>query len=70
MTPEQRRSALYVLPALYAVALVIGIIAHAFVVVAVVGAVVFGILWTAIARASNAPGSGRDRQRNRNRNRD
>jgi hypothetical protein len=69
MTPEQRRSALYVLPALYGIALVVGIIAGAFVIVAVVGAVVLSILYGGIARASNAPGRGRDRQRNRNRNR-
>lgn len=68
MTPETRRGLLYVLPLLYAVAIVVGIIAKAFVIVAVVGAVVLSILYTGIARASNA-GSGRNRQRNRNRNR-
>jgi hypothetical protein len=69
MTPEQRRSALYVLPALYGIALVVGIIAGAFVIVAVVGAVVLSILYGGIARASAGNGRGRDRQRNRNRNR-
>jgi hypothetical protein len=51
------------------VALIIGIFAHAFVIVAVVGAVVLSILYTAVARGGGGPGTGRDRQRNRNRGR-
>jgi hypothetical protein len=69
MTPETRRTARYVLPPLYGVALIIGIFAHAFVIVAVVGAVVLSILYTAVARGGGGPGTGRDRQRNRNRGR-
>lgn len=68
MTPEQRRAALYVIPALYGVALVAGIFAHAFVPVAVIGAMVTAVLYGGVARASNS-GPGRDRGRNRNRNR-
>jgi uncharacterized membrane protein len=69
VTPETRRLARYVLPALYGVALIVGIIANAFVIVAVAGAVVLSILYTGIARASGGPGRGRDRQRNRDRDR-
>jgi hypothetical protein len=67
MTPETRRMARYVLPSLYGIALIVGIIAGGFVWVAVVGAVVLSILYTAIARGGG--GGGRDRQRNRNRDR-
>jgi len=67
MTPEQTRAARYVIPALYGVALVVGIIIGHFVIVAIVGAVVVSILYSGIARANAGPG--RDRQRNRNRNR-
>ena len=69
MTPETRRMARYVLPSLYGIALIVGIIAKAFVIVAIVGAVVLAILYTAIARGGGGAGGGRDRQRNRNRNR-
>ena len=69
MNPETRRFARYVLPPLYGVALIVGIIAHGFVIVAVVGALVLSILYTAIARGGGGGGTGRDRQRNRNRNR-
>jgi hypothetical protein len=69
MSPEQRRAALYLIPALYGVALVIGIFAHAFVPIAVIGALVTSVLYGAVARASAGPGRGRNRNRNRNRNR-
>jgi hypothetical protein len=68
MTPEQRRSARVALPPLYGVALLVGLFSHHFVIVAVIGALVFSILWTALSRGGGGPG--RDRQRNRNRNRD
>ena len=69
MTPENRRAARYAIPLLYALALVVGIFAHAFVIVAIVGAVVTSILYTAVARGGAGTGTGRDRQRNRNRGR-
>jgi hypothetical protein len=65
MNPETRRFALYVLPPLYGVACLVGILVHEFVIIAVVGAVVLSILYTGLARATGGPG--RDRQRNRNR---
>ncbi len=69
MTPEQRRTAYYVIPALYGLALVISIFTGGFVWVAVIGAVVTSILYSAVARASRQPGQGRQRNRNRNRDR-
>ena len=67
MNSELTRFVRYVLPPLYGVACLVGILAHAFVIVAVVGAVVLSIVYTGVARANAGPG--RDRQRNRNRNR-
>jgi hypothetical protein len=69
MTPEQRRTALYVIPAFYGLALVISIFAGGFVWVAIIGAVVCSILYSAVARASRQSGEGRQRNRNRNRDR-
>jgi hypothetical protein len=71
MTPEQRRAALYALPALYGVALIVGLIVGEFVWFAVIGALLLGIGYSVVYRASTPqPGQGRDRQRNRNRQRD
>ena len=69
MTPEQRRSALYVLPALYGVALIVGLIVGEFVWFAVIGALLLAIGYSAVYRASTPP-PGQGRQRNRNRQRD
>jgi hypothetical protein len=70
VTPETRRFARYVLPPLYGVALIVGIFVHQFVIIAVVGAVVLGILYAGIARGGGGPGRDRGRNRNRNRNRE
>jgi hypothetical protein len=69
MSPENRRFARYVLPPFYGVALLIGVLVHQFVIIAIAGAIVFGVLWTAVARGGGGPGRDRGRQRNRNRNR-
>ncbi len=69
MSPETRRFVLYVVPALWGVAMVVSLIvdhAKAFVWVAVIGAVDVSIMYSGVARAGGR-GAGRDRQRNRNR---
>jgi hypothetical protein len=67
VTPEQRRFARYVLPPLYGVALLAGVLTHHFVIVAIIGALVFSILYTGISRGGGGPGRNRNRNRNRNR---
>jgi hypothetical protein len=69
MNPETRRRARNVIPALFGVACIVGVIVHEFVIVAAVAAVVSSILYTAFARGGPGPGEGRQRNRNRNRNR-
>lgn len=68
MTSEQRRTARYLIPALYAVALVAGLLAHAFVPVAIIGALLSGVAHTAVGMLSR--GERRQRNRDRERNRD
>jgi hypothetical protein len=55
---------------LYVVALVIGIFAGHFVWIAIIGAIVLSMVYTALRGGGLAGGAGRQRNRNRNRNRD
>lgn len=66
MNSERRRFALYVLPPLYGIACLGGILANQFVIVAVVGALTLAVLYTGLIRAGRQ-GTGRNRNRNRNR---
>jgi hypothetical protein len=66
MNPETRRFLRYVLPPLYGVALLAGVLTHSFVIIAIIGALVLSIVYTGL-RGGAGPGTGRQRNRNRNR---
>jgi hypothetical protein len=68
MSPETRKRARVVIPSLFGLACVVGIIVHAFVPIAIIAAVLSSLAYTLVARGGPPSGEGRQRNRNRNRN--
>ena len=66
MNAELRRTTLFVLPPLYGIAVLASVFAGGLVYVAIIGALLLSLFYTAIIRGGRGAG-GRNRNRNRNR---